>query len=164
MTNFSMVPHLIMFFTCLVILNSIWWLKRQIVGVPHHECSPNNFWDGTMWKCGNLQKHAIFFLFGEDYQGLCQGPNAIANFLLCWHKWNIFSFSSPSCKVNFIQGMYPTSCMSLDNLCSSTSISITLGVSWTSTTNIKSLQKAHLECYLGKHLVPYLGYGIPKDC
>jgi hypothetical protein len=88
-----MVPHLIMLFTCLVILNSIWWLKRQIIGIPHHDCSTNNLWDGTMWKCGNLCKHAIIFSYLErTTKGCVKAQNAIANFLLWWHKWNIFSF------------------------------------------------------------------------
>ncbi len=49
--------------------------------------------------------------------------NAIPNFSLWWHKLNIFS-SSASCRTNFRHGMYPTPCMSPDNLWSSARISI----------------------------------------
>jgi hypothetical protein len=44
--------------------------------------------------------------------------NAIASFSLLWHDWNTFP-SSTSSRTNFVQGTYPGSYLSRDNLCSS---------------------------------------------
>jgi len=46
-------------------------------------------------------------------------PSAIATLSLWWHNWNTNSSSSTTCTTNLVQGTYPTSCMSPDNLCKS---------------------------------------------
>jgi hypothetical protein len=46
-------------------------------------------------------------------------PSAIATLSLWWHNWNTNSFASTTCTTNLVQGTYPTSCMSPDNLCKS---------------------------------------------
>ncbi len=60
-----------------------------------------------------------FFLIRRGVPGaVLMSLNAIASFSLLWHNWNTFP-SSTSSRTNFIQGMYPGSYISPDNLCSS---------------------------------------------
>jgi hypothetical protein len=44
-------------------------------------------------------------------------PSAIATLSLWSHNWNTNSSSSTTCTTNLVQGTYPASCMSPDNLC-----------------------------------------------
>ncbi len=87
--------------------------------VNYFDCSPNYFWNALCVSVRVFTSVQVLSYLERSTRIMLMRPNAIASFLLWWYKWKTFSSSSTSCKTSFIQSTYPTSCINLDNLCSS---------------------------------------------
>jgi hypothetical protein len=97
---------------------SIIFKVMKVIGIFHHDCFPTIFEMNCVEVWQSSQTCRLFIIRRGVLGAMLMSPNAIANFLLWWYKWNTFFSSSTSYKTKLVQGTNLTSYMNLANLCS----------------------------------------------
>jgi hypothetical protein len=96
----------------------------KVIYICQHNCSPNYLWNELHESLVIATNPYFFTMWRRTPIIVLMNLNAIANFSLWCHKWNI---SSTSCNTKFIFVTYSTLCINLDNLFNFTWVSIILG-------------------------------------